>query len=209
MYVDPNTGGILFQILVVGFLLIIPGILSTVMLIQSKFDWKRFTSAKGRIGRQTWWFATLFLYMILFIASVIIGSLTGNDQSGIVSSLLFLVVEILFAAAYIIICVQRLHDLDKSGWYYLIVMIPFVGGLILFIQLGFIKGTVGQNQYGDDPLTTPDTTVPFTQTKASFESSNTTSVPTDKLQKLKDMLDKGLISAQDYETKKTEILSKM
>jgi len=160
MYIDPNTGGMLFQILAIGLILIVPGVIATVMLVQGKFDWKRFTSAKGRIGRQTWWLATLFLYMLLFVASALIGVLAGNDQSGI-SSLLFLVVEIIFAAAYITICVQRLHDLDKSGWYYLIALIPFIGGLILLVQLGFIKGTIGQNQYGDDPLTTPDTAISF------------------------------------------------
>jgi hypothetical protein len=33
--------------------------------------------------------------------------------------------------------------------------------------------------------------------------------PADKLAKLKDMLGKGLISQQDYETKKAEILAKI
>ena len=47
--------------------------------------------------------------------------------------------------------IRRLHDIDKPGWWLLIGLVPFVGGLILiyfFVQ----KGTSGPNQFGEDPL---------------------------------------------------------
>ncbi len=47
--------------------------------------------------------------------------------------------------------VRRLHDLDKSGWWLLLCLIPIIGFLVLlfwFIQ----QGTRGQNRFGADPV---------------------------------------------------------
>ncbi len=49
------------------------------------------------------------------------------------------------------VTVQRLHDLDRSGWQYWRLSIPFYNLYLGFILL-FRKGTKGPNQYGDDPL---------------------------------------------------------
>jgi uncharacterized membrane protein YhaH (DUF805 family) len=49
--------------------------------------------------------------------------------------------------------VKRLHDINKPGAYYWLTYIPIVN-LIIGIMLLFKKGTVGANQYGDDPLST-------------------------------------------------------
>jgi uncharacterized membrane protein YhaH (DUF805 family) len=47
--------------------------------------------------------------------------------------------------------VRRLHDVDKSGWWILLSLIPLIGGLILlffYVQ----PGTPGPNRFGPDPL---------------------------------------------------------
>lgn len=46
--------------------------------------------------------------------------------------------------------VRRLHDLGKSGLYYLFVLIPVVGGIILLIWFAQ-EGQRGPNEYGEDP----------------------------------------------------------
>lgn len=46
--------------------------------------------------------------------------------------------------------VKRLHDLNKSGWLILLFLIPIVGAIFALYVL-FADGTVGPNQYGDDP----------------------------------------------------------
>jgi len=46
--------------------------------------------------------------------------------------------------------VKRWHDLDKSGWWVLANLVPIIGGLI-FIGIGFIRGTRGNNRFGSDP----------------------------------------------------------
>ncbi len=51
----------------------------------------------------------------------------------------------------IAVAVRRLHDTDRSGWFYLLIFIPLIGSIILIIF--FIQqGTNGRNRFGDDPL---------------------------------------------------------
>jgi uncharacterized membrane protein YhaH (DUF805 family) len=47
--------------------------------------------------------------------------------------------------------VRRWHDRNKSGWMVLINLIPIVGGLWSFLELGFLPGTKWVNEYGPDP----------------------------------------------------------
>jgi uncharacterized membrane protein YhaH (DUF805 family) len=46
--------------------------------------------------------------------------------------------------------VRRLHDIDRTGWWYLIAF-TLVGGLLLFVWT-LKKGTAGRNRFGPDPL---------------------------------------------------------
>ena len=48
------------------------------------------------------------------------------------------------------VTIRRFHDQDKSGWFYLLAFIPFVGGLILLVFM-FLEGTRGPNRFGPDP----------------------------------------------------------
>jgi uncharacterized membrane protein YhaH (DUF805 family) len=48
------------------------------------------------------------------------------------------------------VIVRRLHDQDKSGWWFLIGFVPIIGGIWLLI-LYLTDGTPGPNQYGPDP----------------------------------------------------------
>ena len=48
------------------------------------------------------------------------------------------------------VAVRRLHDVGKSGWFYLISLIPLIGGIWLFV-LFVTEGDKGANQYGPDP----------------------------------------------------------
>jgi len=47
--------------------------------------------------------------------------------------------------------IRRWHDLGKSGWLSLLMLIPLLNLLVL-IFLWVKKGTDGPNAYGDDPL---------------------------------------------------------
>jgi len=47
--------------------------------------------------------------------------------------------------------VRRLHDIDKSGWWILIALIPIVGSIILLVW-AVRQGDQGPNRFGADPL---------------------------------------------------------
>jgi uncharacterized membrane protein YhaH (DUF805 family) len=49
------------------------------------------------------------------------------------------------------VLVRRLHDTDRSGWYYWIVLIPLIGSIVLLVWF-CSRGTEGSNTYGPDPL---------------------------------------------------------
>ena len=48
--------------------------------------------------------------------------------------------------------IKRWHDINKSGLWCFINLIPCVGPLWALIELGFQRGTKGPNGYGDDPI---------------------------------------------------------
>jgi uncharacterized membrane protein YhaH (DUF805 family) len=104
----------------------------------------KYATFTGRAQRSELWWWTLFSIIANMVAVAIDASVLGMPA-----------VQILVALGLILpgiaVGVRRLHDLDKSGWWYLIVFVPIVGALILiyfFIQ----RGTNGSNQFGPDPL---------------------------------------------------------
>lgn len=58
------------------------------------------------------------------------------------------------------VIVRRMHDQDKSGWWFFIGFVPFIGGIWLLI-LYLTDGTPGPNQYGPDPKGRGATAAPF------------------------------------------------
>lgn len=115
----------------------------------------------GRIGRKTY----LVFFVIMLLISVfcgIIQSVLGLDQTvyeenGQViyntGAIIFnFITNSIITLIFIAPSVKRLHDVDKSGWFYLLILVPFVNLWIIYL-LFFKKGTVGENRFGNDPIT--------------------------------------------------------
>ena len=106
-------------------------------------------SAKGRINRKQYIFAGLPLIAVGIIALIL------DNASG---SRIFLAYGVFELGAMIIliwpaVClgVKRLHDRNRTGWYLLLSCVPLVNFWIA-IEVWFLKGTIGENKYGQDPL---------------------------------------------------------
>ena len=82
-----------------------------------------------------------------FILGAGMGS-AGGSVFGLLIGLAALVASMWFSLAQ---GVKRLHDLDKSGWLILLMFVPIVNALFGLYML-FADGTVGPNQYGEDPI---------------------------------------------------------
>jgi uncharacterized membrane protein YhaH (DUF805 family) len=96
---------------------------------------------RGRISRKPYWIAILPLIVGYAVADV----MTESTDEGI-AGLGYLIMIILIWPS-LAVQIKRWHDRDKSGWWQLIGMVPIVGPLWAFIELGFLKGTSGANRY--------------------------------------------------------------
>jgi len=61
------------------------------------------------------------------------------------------IVFIFYMVGSYMLIIRRLHDLNKSGWFCLIALVPYIN-ILFSIYVLFFKGTDGPNQYGEDPL---------------------------------------------------------
>ncbi len=115
----------------------------------------RYAQFHGRASRSEFWYFMLFYLLIdivlVFIDLLIVDPMLGitPDQAGQGG-----VLEIIFALAMLIpsiaLAVRRLHDIGKSGWWYLIGFIPLVGALVL-LYFFVLDSQPGTNQYGPNP----------------------------------------------------------
>ena len=123
-----------------------------------KFLWVNF-SLEGRIHREDYWYYGYGLYWIT------------NTVILLIFFLIFFIVHKLFnfwftPLFYFLFClsygmkflankIKRLHDNNKSGSFLLWTLIPILGqlfGLYIFITNWFMRGTIGSNDFGDDPV---------------------------------------------------------
>lgn len=102
-------------------------------------------SFQGRIGRQTYWLKYFLPWLGLNIVAGIIDATTGVPAVGLVVGLVGIWVGIAAGA-------KRCHDRDRTGWFQLIALIPIIGAIWLLIELGFLKGSEGENRFGPDPV---------------------------------------------------------
>jgi uncharacterized membrane protein YhaH (DUF805 family) len=107
---------------------------------------QNYVNFSGRASRSAYWYWTLFA-VLMSIASKLLDVMLfpGFDTSPINS----LVGLALFLPG-LSIAVRRLHDLDRTGWWLLIIL-TLIGILVLLIWL-CMRGTMGANRFGPDPL---------------------------------------------------------
>jgi uncharacterized membrane protein YhaH (DUF805 family) len=113
---------------------------------------------QGRIGRLQWWGGQAINWGILVVAFGLSGaSVAGLDREQIrayvdqnMLSILatMLAVSVLCFWINVATTVKRYHDRDKSGAWFFIAFVPFIGGLWQLIECGFLAGTSYSNNYG-------------------------------------------------------------
>lgn len=101
-------------------------------------------SFRGRISRSTFWLTTLLLTLAFIFLMISIESVFGRASS--------LVLYPPFFWAFAAVVTKRLRDRGKSPVWLVLVLIPLIGPLWLLVELGLLRGTPGENRYGEDPL---------------------------------------------------------
>jgi len=108
----------------------------------------RFFDLQSRIGRLRYLAYPIGL-MLLFIPAGIIGVLLMMASTILGSLFLFAAYVVLLVLSFGFI-VRRLHDMDMSGWWCLLMLIPLVNFIFTLVLL-FKAGTIGDNRFGPSP----------------------------------------------------------
>ena len=107
-----------------------------------KVCFSKYVTFDGRAGRPEYWYWILFYIVAEIVALILDLTLTYGLLTGVVVVGSFL--------PGLAVMIRRLHDIDRSGWAWLISLVPAVGAILLIIWL-CKPGTPGPNRFGPAP----------------------------------------------------------
>jgi uncharacterized membrane protein YhaH (DUF805 family) len=136
-------------------------------------------SFRGRLNRKPYWLTSVCILVILVLLVIYAVVMFGQQDfraAGLTIALLFaLYIPLIWIS--LALGAKRLHDRDKSAWWLLLFyLVPSLlegaanqtdsAGIILhlagfaitvwaFVELSCLRGTIGPNRYGPDPLSPP------------------------------------------------------
>ncbi len=111
-----------------------------------KTCFRKYVIFAGRASRSEFWYFYLFGVLVGLGAAVLDAALFGDNRVGALSA----VANLVFFIPGWAVEVRRLHDVNRSGWWILIGLVPVIGGLVLL----FWNCTRGYdpNRFGPNPL---------------------------------------------------------
>ena len=105
---------------------------------------KQYATFSGRATRSQYWLFVLFFFILVVVGSFIDVSIGSAQESGLgVFAGLVVLVHLLPSIA---VFARRMHDTDRSGWWYLLNAIPL--GQIVAIIFLCMPSTAGANRFG-------------------------------------------------------------
>jgi uncharacterized membrane protein YhaH (DUF805 family) len=110
---------------------------------------KKYAVFHGRSRRAEYWYFVLFnLIVAVVLAGIdtLLGTFSSAQNIGLMSGIYSLAVIIPTLA----VTFRRLHDIDRSGWWILINLVPLIGTIVLLV-FALMDGTPGDNRYGPNP----------------------------------------------------------
>jgi len=107
---------------------------------------RKYVTFSGRASRPEYWYWVLFAFLVAAVSGILDYAIFPESETGPLQSITSL---ILFLPG-LAISIRRLHDIDRTGWWWLIAFT--VIGIILLLIWACSRGTAGANRYGPDPL---------------------------------------------------------
>jgi uncharacterized membrane protein YhaH (DUF805 family) len=133
---------------------------------------------QGRVNRAKFWLA-LLIYVVFFFAVIGIAMAFSSSMSVMLGAALIAYIPLIISG--VAVGIKRLHDRNKSGWWLLVfyfgplamnmfsyyvlggeddgglpnqvlIYVSFAINIWALVELGCLRGTIGGNQYGGDPL---------------------------------------------------------
>ena len=128
----------------------------------------KYASWQGRAPRSEFWWFQLFVVVVSFVLSALdaalglvvdLGSETVETTSGPITffngdlGALSTIWAIVIFLPSLAVLVRRLHDTDRTGWWYWILLVPCIGPIVIIVFM-LLPSTRGDNRFGTDPLNT-------------------------------------------------------
>ena len=110
----------------------------------SKSFFARYVDFQGRSSRSEYWWPLVMILVVYLVGFALAAVLP-------ILGILILIFVLAIIIPSLAVTIRRLHDLDKSGWWIFIQLVPIIGPLLLLYWF-CLKGTDGDNQFGPDPL---------------------------------------------------------
>jgi uncharacterized membrane protein YhaH (DUF805 family) len=110
----------------------------------------KYATFSGRARRSEFWFAVLFTTLVSVAIGIIWPGTTivVNDMSVQQSSIASNLWSLATLVPSVALSVRRLHDVGRRGTFYLFILLPIVGWIMLFVQL--VKDSQpGANAFGE------------------------------------------------------------
>lgn len=112
------------------------------MIEAYKKFFSNYANFKGCSSRSDYWWVVLCNFLVGFIIGFVSG-LTGVQEITYLSY----IYELAIIVPSIALIVRRLHDINKSGWYYFMILIPIAGPIIVLVYL--LTDRVEPNNFGE------------------------------------------------------------
>ena len=122
---------------------------------------KNYVSWKGRATRAEYWWWTLFVFIVELPFSIIYNvasqgelqkAMESGDQAATLAATfgpaywLLLLVSLVFFLPSLAVTIRRLHDIDRSGGWFWIILVPFAGSIVLLV-FALLPSTPGKNRF--------------------------------------------------------------
>ena len=164
---------------------------------------KKYATFSGRATRSEYWYFVLIYsitYTILMGIDFAIGTFSKQlMENGSFLGFISTAYSLILFLPSLAVTVRRLHDINKSGWWVLFIFVPIIGFILLLIYL--CTNSKEDNKYGVNPKSLVNENQ---KDNSSSESSNNVIEQLEKLSKLKD---DGILSQEEFDTQKQQILS--
>lgn len=110
---------------------------------------QKYCCFSGRARRKEYWMFVLFnvlAYLVIAIGGAVLAGVTNIRAFASLGNIYNLAVLLPGLG----VLFRRLHDTGKSGWWWLIGLVPVVGGIVLIVFC-CTDSQPGENQYGPNP----------------------------------------------------------
>ena len=94
---------------------------------------EKYATFSGRATRSEYWYVVLFGYLLVLLI-VFLGMIIDSPELIIGLST---VLSLILLVPSLAVCIRRLHDTGRSGWWYLLVLIPYIGAIALLVIFCF------------------------------------------------------------------------